>query len=51
MTPTRLIAAAVAAATTAVLAWGPTAVLAGITFNAPRLNQRCDHQPSRRQST
>jgi hypothetical protein len=34
MTPTRLIAAAVAAATTAVLAWGPTAVLAGISFNA-----------------
>jgi hypothetical protein len=33
MTPTRLIAAAVAVATTAVLAWGPTAVLAGITFN------------------
>jgi hypothetical protein len=34
MTPTRLIAAAIAAATTAVLAWGPTAVLAGITLNA-----------------
>jgi hypothetical protein len=34
MTPTRLIAAAVAVATTAVLAWGPTAVLAGISFNA-----------------
>ena len=30
----RLTAAAVAAATAAVLAWGPTAVLAGITFNA-----------------
>ena len=34
MTPTRLVAAALAAATTAVLVWGPTAVLAGITFNA-----------------
>jgi hypothetical protein len=34
MTPTRLIAIAVTIATTAVLAWGPTAVLAGITFNA-----------------
>jgi hypothetical protein len=33
MTPTRFIAAAVAAVTTAVFAWGPTAVLAGITFN------------------
>jgi hypothetical protein len=33
MTPTRLIATAVALATTAVLAWGPTAILAGITFN------------------
>jgi hypothetical protein len=33
MTPTRFIAAAVATATTVVLAWGPTAVLAGITFN------------------
>ena len=31
MTPTRLIAAAVAAATTAVLVWGPTAILAGLT--------------------
>jgi hypothetical protein len=31
MTPSRLIAAAVAAATTAVLAWGPTEVIAGIT--------------------
>jgi hypothetical protein len=30
----RLTAAAVAAATVAVLAWGPTAVLAGISFNA-----------------
>jgi hypothetical protein len=29
----RLTVAAVAAATAAVLAWGPTAVLAGITFN------------------
>jgi hypothetical protein len=29
----RLTAAAVAAATVAVLAWGPTAVLAGITLN------------------
>jgi hypothetical protein len=29
MTPTRLIAAAVAVATTAVLAWGPPVVLAG----------------------
>jgi hypothetical protein len=29
----RLIAAAVAVATTAVLAWAPTAVLAGITYN------------------
>jgi hypothetical protein len=34
MTPTRLIAAAFAAVTTTVLAWGPTAVLAGISFNA-----------------
>jgi hypothetical protein len=33
MTPTRLIAAAAAVATTAVLAWGPTAILAGITLN------------------
>jgi hypothetical protein len=33
MTPTRLIAAALAVATTAVLAWGPTAILAGITLN------------------
>jgi hypothetical protein len=33
MTPTRLIAAAIAAATTAVLAWGPTAILAGIILN------------------
>jgi hypothetical protein len=31
MTPTRLIATAVAVATTAVLAWGPTDILAGIT--------------------
>jgi hypothetical protein len=31
MTPTRLLAAAIAATTTAVLAWGPTAVLAGLT--------------------
>ena len=31
--PRRLVVAALAAATTAVLAWGPTAVLAGITFN------------------
>jgi hypothetical protein len=31
MTPTRLIAVAVAVATTAVLAWGPTVVLAGIS--------------------
>jgi hypothetical protein len=31
MTPARLIAAAVAVATTAVLAWGPTVVLARIT--------------------
>lgn len=30
----RLIGAAVAAATAAALMWGPTAVLAGITFNA-----------------
>jgi hypothetical protein len=30
MTPTRVIAAAVAAATTAAVAWAPTAVLAGI---------------------
>jgi hypothetical protein len=29
----RLIAAAVAAASAAVLAWGPTAVLAGIALN------------------
>jgi hypothetical protein len=29
----RLRVAAIAAATAAVLAWGPTAVLAGITFN------------------
>ena len=29
----RLTAAALAAATTAFLVWGPTAVLAGITFN------------------
>jgi hypothetical protein len=33
MTPTRLIAAAIAVATTAVLASGPSAVLAGITYN------------------
>jgi len=31
MTPTRLIATAVAVATNAALAWGPTVVLAGIT--------------------
>jgi hypothetical protein len=30
MTPTRLIAGALAVATTAVLAWGPTAILAGL---------------------
>jgi hypothetical protein len=30
----RLTAAALAAATAAVLAWGPTAILAGISFNA-----------------
>jgi hypothetical protein len=29
----RLTVAAIAAATAAVLAWGPTAVLGGITFN------------------
>jgi hypothetical protein len=29
----RLTAAAFAAATAAVLAWGPTAILAGISFN------------------
>jgi hypothetical protein len=29
----RLTVAAIAAATAAVLAWGPTAVLAGITLN------------------
>ncbi len=29
----RLIAGAVVAATAAALAWGPTAVLAGISFN------------------
>ncbi len=34
MTPTRLIATAVALATTAVLAWGPTVVLAGISARA-----------------
>jgi hypothetical protein len=33
MTPIRLVAAAVAAVTTAAFAWGPTAVLAGITLN------------------
>lgn len=33
MTQTRLAAAAIAAATTAVLVWGPTAVIAGISFN------------------
>jgi hypothetical protein len=33
MTPIRLVAAAVAAVTTAVLVWGPTAVLAGIALN------------------
>jgi hypothetical protein len=33
MTPT-LVAAAIAAATTAALVWGPTAVLAGITASA-----------------
>jgi hypothetical protein len=31
MTPIRVIAAAVAAVTTAALVWGPTAVLAGIS--------------------
>ncbi len=31
--PRRLVVAALAAATTAVLAWGPTAVLAGISLN------------------
>jgi hypothetical protein len=34
MTPIRLVAAAVAAVTSAALVWGPSAVLAGITFNA-----------------
>jgi hypothetical protein len=34
MTPARLVAAAVAVASTAVLAWGPTVVLAGITARA-----------------
>jgi hypothetical protein len=34
MTPTRLLAAAIAATTTAVLVWGPTAVLAGISARA-----------------
>jgi hypothetical protein len=29
----RLVAVAIAAATTAAVAWGPTAILAGITFN------------------
>jgi hypothetical protein len=33
MKPSRLIAATLAAVTTAALAWGPTAVLAGITLN------------------
>jgi hypothetical protein len=32
MTPTRLVLAAVASATTAILLWGPTVVLAGLTF-------------------
>jgi hypothetical protein len=32
MTPTRLVAAAIAVATTAALVWGLTAVLAGITL-------------------
>jgi hypothetical protein len=31
MTPIRLVAAAVAAVTTAALVWGPAAVLAGIS--------------------
>jgi hypothetical protein len=34
MTPIRVIAAAIAAATTAALVWGPTAVLAGILASA-----------------
>jgi hypothetical protein len=34
MTPVRLVAAAVAAVTTAALVWGPTAVLAGISASA-----------------
>jgi hypothetical protein len=34
MTPIRVIAAAVAAATTAALVWGSTAVLAGISASA-----------------
>jgi hypothetical protein len=33
MKPSRLIAATLAAVATAALTWGPTAVLAGITFN------------------
>jgi hypothetical protein len=33
MTPTRLVAVAIAVATTAALVWGPTAVLAGISLN------------------
>jgi hypothetical protein len=31
--PRRLVVTALAVATTAVLAWGPTAILAGVTFN------------------
>jgi hypothetical protein len=34
MTPIRLVAAAVAAVTTAALVWGPTALLAGISARA-----------------
>ena len=34
MKPSRLIAATLAAVTTAALTWGPTAVLAGITARA-----------------
>jgi hypothetical protein len=34
MTPIRVTFAAVAAATTAALVWGPTAVLAGISASA-----------------
>jgi hypothetical protein len=31
--PRRLVVAALAVATTAVLAWSPTAILAGVAFN------------------